>query len=775
MISALVNASERSERSPLRSEQRAAVQRVGQAVSLAVERFVTVGETIGDDNPEIKVDMYEACKEARAAGSAIEKLCALQAEAKSTDRATLVRAARCLLSSVTKVLLLADTVVVKQLILSKDKAVRTLSRLKSVTNFTEFVKAFSQFGQEMVEFAHLTGSRQSDLKDERRRAQITAARQVLERSTMMLLTSSKAVLRHPDCPRSRDNRDTVFCQMRRAMDLIHYVVKDGILDTVVSSQNGHQAAAASRLDGPATEDWDANHTLTRAIQRYEECVEMTRMTLCGETYRERLSSLLETISERSQDFTDSAYTPHQAREHILLLCERAKLELNQLLRCGVAMENRESTSPTAEYDESIANVLKSMRELRSNFQAIAMEQASELIRGVGDEGEVISGMKASALAVDTDRLEEFCFRFQEHSDHVQEVCKLLRHVAPTETLQIASKYSEINLRLYGPQLLAAAHIVCLHPNSKIAKENFEAFADMWLNLVGDVKVAAREISECLRTAGRPAQQPVYMSLPRPGKHGTTSKQVRPGPLDAEEQAKISKSGLEMKLANDEMAAEADKWQEVAGDDQDNDILRRAKAMSQMALGMYQFTRGDGTLKTTQDLFTQAEYFTEEANRLYKVVRQFSYQVPQGANKKELLEYLDQIPTHVQQLQFAVKTPTVGKAATFTKVDNVIQDTKSAMNVISRVVNICFACASKYEVSLPGPVEVRSLKPFPFMYTLYPTDVRRLAKYNLDFRGLSPRGPSASPYRGSEGADDVLGSGSAGGSGGAQTASSDPNI
>ena len=64
---------------------------------------------------------------------------------------------------------------------------------------------------------------------------------------------------------------------------------------------------------------------------------MTRMTLCGATYRERLSSLLETISERAQDFTDSAYTPHQAREHILLLCERAKLELNQLLRCGVAM------------------------------------------------------------------------------------------------------------------------------------------------------------------------------------------------------------------------------------------------------------------------------------------------------------------------------------------------------------------------------------------------------------------------------------------------------
>jgi len=45
-----------------------AVGRVGQAVNLAVDRFVTVGETIADDNPEIRDDMYESCKEARSAG-----------------------------------------------------------------------------------------------------------------------------------------------------------------------------------------------------------------------------------------------------------------------------------------------------------------------------------------------------------------------------------------------------------------------------------------------------------------------------------------------------------------------------------------------------------------------------------------------------------------------------------------------------------------------------------------------------------------------------------
>lgn len=46
-----------------------AVAKVGQAVNLAVERFVTVGETIADDYTEVRQGMYEACKEARQAGT----------------------------------------------------------------------------------------------------------------------------------------------------------------------------------------------------------------------------------------------------------------------------------------------------------------------------------------------------------------------------------------------------------------------------------------------------------------------------------------------------------------------------------------------------------------------------------------------------------------------------------------------------------------------------------------------------------------------------------
>lgn len=164
---------------------------------------------------------------------------------------------------------------------------------------------------------------------------------------------------------------------------------------------------------------------------------------------------------------------------------------------------------------------------------------------------------------------------------------------------------------------------------------------MWQWLCSDITLISKEVLDLAQNRSK-IDKSEYLSLPRPGvsvppphvnfsdpchnccfqKHGTTAKPLKPARLDSEEQEKIAKTGQEMKEATNEMEGEADKWNA----DENNDIVKRAKNMSAMALSMYQFTKGEGNLRTTQDLFTQAEYFAEEANRLYKVVRQFSYQV-----------------------------------------------------------------------------------------------------------------------------------------------------
>lgn len=58
-----------------------------------------------------------------------------------------------------------------------------------------------------------------------------------------------------------------------------------------------------------------------------------------------------------------------------------------------------------------------------------------------------------------------------------------------------------------------------------------------------------------------------------------------------------------------------------------------------------------------------------------------------------------MPTYVQSLQFSVKEHTVGKSATFVKVDLVIQETKNLMNIISKVVSTCFSCANKVSLHI----------------------------------------------------------------------------
>ena len=155
------------------------------------------------------------------------------------------------------------------------------------------------------------------------------------------------------------------------------------------------------------------------------------------------------------------------------------------------------------------------------------------------------------------------------------------------------------------------------------------------------------------------------------------------------------------------------------DTENNEMVRRAKKMAQQADDMFAFTRGHGKVKTTQDLFTLAEYFAEECNIIYKVIRLFSYDVPSGEDKRLLMALADTVPKHCHQLQMLIQRSTVGKAATFTKVDSIIKETRSIVNLIIRVIQMCYSHSKKYtldfsNVSLEGkgdPIDTSDVAQF----------------------------------------------------------------
>ncbi|WAR10887.1 CTNL1-like protein [Mya arenaria] len=534
-ITTLVN---HKERVKISERTARALGKVGEAVYHAVDRFVVVGLAIGDEHPELRLEMCETCLEARQAGNAIRQLTAynnvsLDSGPKPfTEKHQMVRAARKLLSAITKVLLIADKVIVKQLIVAKDKVLCSLTEIETMESFTDFVKAFSTFGNNMVELAHITGDRQN------------------------------TCLRHPECHSSRQNRNGLFIQMKQALHLIHNVATD----------TGYLAISSGSIS-PTMVNGDSGIVLGgcgitahKAIKDYEDQVEMVRVTHINTYFAVKLTSALESVVETTQDFTDSAYTSHDQRERIVEIVDSLQQATHVLIKTG-SLQLQES----------------------------AMEQASELFRSSEDHV-LLRSLQAAGIAGEVGSVDELT------------VCKLFRHIATTEPLVITAEHNEIILRSMGP----------LYPGSKIAKENLDLFADGWEAQINDLSVLVKEVNDFCQ--GK-TDRLVYLSLPRPGvsytgmliylvfsvnsfilqKHGTTSKLARPGKLDAEEQAKIAKLGLEMKLITSEMDAETDKWEEP-----DNDIVKRAKNMSSMAFSMYLFTRGEGPLKTTQDLFVQAE-------------------------------------------------------------------------------------------------------------------------------------------------------------------------
>lgn len=295
--------------------------------------------------------------------------------------------------------------------------------------------------------------------------------------------------------------------MRRAMDLIHYVVKDGVIETSTSTdrnssrhviyQPSYFTTGKLKFSFQHTAEWDSErataftclHHFRRLIDsarpkfnrsvstsvpktstiakdiltspitekdfdmerpepemlhrsnserdrrigsraggghreyRYREVHErrcrVSGVSLFTVEGRDKLLSAFDKVFERTQDFTDSAYTSHEHRENILLQCDRCKLELNQLLRMAVNMEQ----FPNSLFDINTALdiVLNAARELHHHLILTAHDQAVDLPHIIKSSIELVNTLRTIALNHEIDRLQECADRFHEQIDHMVEV------------------------------------------------------------------------------------------------------------------------------------------------------------------------------------------------------------------------------------------------------------------------------------------------------------------------------------------------------------------
>ncbi|XP_058967911.2 alpha-catulin-like [Pocillopora verrucosa] len=665
-----------------------AIHEIGRVVAIAVDRFVSVGEQIASENEDVAEEMRTACEEAKKSGQTIFNLTSFTGDSingdgvpNGTDKTSMVRAARSLLSAVTRVLIIADSVVVKRLLAAVKKVDDRLKQLETVNTFTDFVQAFSQFGSDMVELAHLSGDRQNDLKDDTLKAEMGAARSILEKSTMMLLTTSKTCLRHPDSRSAKGNREGVFKKMREAMATITSVVQDE-----PKEEEGEKGCLAM----------DLGH--------FEACLEAYKQSSPDDSeskiqFQRAFANILGDV----QSVIDSPHTRKEKREKIVALCENAQDIMKDILERQKNNKNEDATSIDT-LDMALQRICKTSKDLRHEVHQVATDQVFETFSHLGHK-KSLPALRNAAASGSSAQLESLANVFTQDAKRLQEVSRVTRNMASNKPMAITAKKVEENIDTLCPQVIHAARTLAAHPVSKIAQENMEVFVDVWeaqveelgkvLRLItagGDPSknVVAEEESQGLRkTSESRVEQLLQKSSSRRSSSASVEENDEPekAVVDSQEQEKLGKLITNVNLMTSQLELHY-------FEDTDNEIVIRAREMSEMVSEMYLFTRGEGSLKTTEDLFEASQNFADAGKALHRVARKYASKAEENPMKKELLRYVDKIPAYCHQLLFTSRSLAVGQSACCRKVWGVMHLTKNVIKIVARVVNSCYLLAER---------------------------------------------------------------------------------
>uniref|UniRef100_A0A8B9CAH5 Catenin alpha-2 n=1 Tax=Anser brachyrhynchus TaxID=132585 RepID=A0A8B9CAH5_9AVES len=284
------------------------------SVEQATQNFLEKGDQIAKESQDLKEELVAAVEDVRKQGETMRIASSEFADdpCSSVKRGTMVRAARALLSAVTRLLILADMADVMRLLSHLKIVEEALEAVKNATNEQDLANRFKEFGKEMVKLNYVAARRQQELKDPHCRDEMAAARGALKKNATMLYTASQAFLRHPDVAATRANRDYVFKQVQEA---------------IAGISNAAQATSPT--------DENKGHTgigeLAAALNEFDNKIILDPMTFSEARFRPSLEERLESIISGAALMADSSCTRDDRRERIVAECNAVRQALQDLL------------------------------------------------------------------------------------------------------------------------------------------------------------------------------------------------------------------------------------------------------------------------------------------------------------------------------------------------------------------------------------------------------------------------------------------------------------
>ncbi|XP_066916590.1 catenin alpha-2-like [Clytia hemisphaerica] len=466
-VTTLVNHSKKNQKLK-RGRSKKAVQLV-KDIDQATARLVDVGQDIAEDYQEVKIPMLEACTEAEEAGKVMHDAATEFALDPCTPskRGTMVKSARILLSSVTRLLCIADMADVHRLLTTLKKVEERLKELEVMDTADDLLSAFKHYGNDLMQFAKLTGLRQADLKDARRKDEMAAARATLKRTSKMLLTTSKAYVSHPDLQSTKQNRDYVVDQVSSAVATI-----SGVAQAVGESQR---------------HPYEEVGYLARALDELMAQLEREPEDFHDKENQNDLHLLVDDIVTGASNLAESVCTREKTRQKIFNESRHVKVAIKGLIdEC-----DNHAHRDKSDVDGAKRKVGKKAKDLTKQLTRSVVDHVSDSFL----ETNVPILLLIKAAESGNGREVEDCSNlFMGHADKLQKVadlaCSMSTNVEGIKMVKIAAH----QLKLLCPQVVNAAHTLTDRPKSKHARENMSVFKEAWLQQVAILTEAVDDIT-----------------------------------------------------------------------------------------------------------------------------------------------------------------------------------------------------------------------------------------------------------------------------------------
>ena len=418
------------------------------AVERATQQFIAQGEIIAQDADEnMRKALFDCLERIKQDGDTMAKAShefALD-PLMAMKRTNMVRNARALLGSVTRLLCLADEVDVTDLLKKLAIVKEAVIRIGNAQTQEQLDEAYKRLGPHWTTIDPQLAERQNILKDPLRRDDMAKARGDVKNSIAPLYTTSQAHLDQPGLASALENRQMVINKVTEAIEMIEATL---------------MAKEPKRPPPPPPP------VLVDEIEEFEGIIDMEPIKFDEPVDRPTMEDNLERIIAGAAGIADLGCTRRDRRDRIVAECNGVRQALQNLI--GEYINNSNKPQKTYELQSAIEDVVGKNKDLKRQLRRAVMDHVSDNFIKTSVP---LLCLIESATQGKQEEVSMYASVFKQHACKLAEVAILTCSMSSNEEGKKMVNLAVEQLQQLEPQVINAAFILCNQPASKIAQDN----------------------------------------------------------------------------------------------------------------------------------------------------------------------------------------------------------------------------------------------------------------------------------------------------------------